>query len=80
MKNDNNDTEEGEGTDKEESEGDDKGVPLLDQPLEQSGTRERKKVQRYTEDNPPEIKEVCCMIKPPFTDLLIRKKIAFKKI
>lgn len=63
VKNDNNDTEEGEGTDKEESEVDDKGVPLLDQPLEQSGTRERKKVQRYTEDVTPETKEVRLMKK-----------------
>lgn len=46
------DTEEGEGSEKEdESDKDgDKSVPLLDQPLQQSGTRERKKVQRFNED------------------------------
>lgn len=47
------DTEEGEGSDKEadgSEKDDDKEVPLLDQPLEQSGTRERKKVQRFNED------------------------------
>lgn len=46
------DTEEGEGSDKEDGseKEDDKEVPLLDQPLEQSGTRERKKVQRFNED------------------------------
>ncbi|GLV36382.1 Dek [Carabus blaptoides fortunei] len=45
--------------DGEEDEDDDKKeVPLLDQPLEQSGTRERKKVQRFNEDMTPESKEV----------------------
>jgi len=54
-----NDTEEGEGSDKDDADKNDekKGVPLLDQPLEQSGTRERKKVQRFNEDLPADLKE-----------------------
>jgi hypothetical protein len=33
-------------------------VPLLDQPLQLSGTRERKKVQRFTEEFKSEPKDV----------------------
>lgn len=49
-----------DGSDKNETDENDekKGVPLLDQPLEQSGPRERKKVQRFDEDFPSEAKDV----------------------
>lgn len=47
-----------DGEEEEEEDDDKKDVPLLDQPLEQSGTRERKKVQRFNEDMTPESKEV----------------------
>ncbi|XP_008196366.1 protein DEK isoform X2 [Tribolium castaneum] len=44
---------------KSEDGGDDeKDVPLLDQPLEKSGKRERKNVQRFNEEFPSETKEV----------------------
>lgn len=55
--------DDGSDEDEEEEEEDDedddkKDVPLLDQPLEQTGTRDRKKVQRFNEDMPVD-KEVC---------------------
>lgn len=53
VKSDNSENED-EESEKEESE--DKEVPLLDQPLEKSGKRERKGVQRFEE--PVEAKEV----------------------
>lgn len=43
---------------KSEEDGEDKEVPLLDQPLEKSGKRERKNVQRFNEEFPSETKEV----------------------
>ncbi|GJQ65992.1 putative DNA binding protein [Trypoxylus dichotomus] len=49
------DTSEKEDNDKEED--DKKSVPLLDQPLEISGTRERKKVQRFNDNLPRDSKE-----------------------
>lgn len=50
--------ENGESDDDEDDEDDDGKVPLLDQPLEMSGTRERKKVQRFTEEYKVEAKEI----------------------
>lgn len=55
-----NDTKSEDTSEKEDNENDDKkSVPLLDQPLEISGTRERKKVQRFNDDFPRDSKEVC---------------------
>lgn len=46
---------------KEDEESDkDKEVPLLDQPLEKSGKRERKNVQRFNEEFAIEPKETVC--------------------
>lgn len=62
-----NDTE---GSDKEGDDSDNedkKGVPLLDQPLEQSGTRERKKVQRFNDDSESKDKEVST-----FSNIVVR--------
>lgn len=52
-KEDNSDKEDGD-SDKE------KEVPLLDQPLEKSGKRERKNVQRFNEEFATEPKETVC--------------------
>ncbi|XP_044265246.1 protein DEK isoform X2 [Tribolium madens] len=41
----------------EDGDEDEKDVPLLDQPLEKSGKRERKNVQRFNEEFPSETKE-----------------------
>ncbi|KRT86183.1 hypothetical protein AMK59_1579, partial [Oryctes borbonicus] len=56
-----NDTKSEDTSEKEDNEKDDddkKSVPLLDQPLEISGTRERKKVQRFNDNLPRDSKEV----------------------
>lgn len=52
------DTSEKEDEEIDKDEENKKGVPLLDQPLEQSGPRERKKVQRFNDDQPSNAKEV----------------------
>lgn len=51
------DAEEGSAEEEEEEDDDKKDVPLLDQPLEKSGPRERKKVQRFNEEFTAEQKE-----------------------
>lgn len=71
------DSEEGEGSDKDEDgseKDDDKEVPLLDQPLEQSGTRERKKVQRFDEEFKGEAKEVS-FIKKKLNSIILNQII-----
>lgn len=58
------DDKDDEGSDEEEDDDEDgkndkkKDVPLLDQPLEKSGPRDRKKTQRFDEDYPTESKEL----------------------
>lgn len=49
-----------DNSDKDEDSDKEKEVPLLDQPLEKSGKRERKNVQRFNEEFATEAKETVC--------------------
>jgi hypothetical protein len=74
---DENSEQEDEGSDKGGDE--DKEVPLLDQPLEKSGKRERKNVQRFNDEYPAETKDVSNLLSNDVSALMCKKmfKIEF---